>query len=428
MKRLIRNLCIPLLFISLVILICSCRKKPTLPVVTTDQVSGINQTSAISGGHIKDDGGSSIVTRGICWSITPEPNTSDNSVLVTVGDSDSFTANMTLLIPGTMYYVKAFAVNSEGIGYGNQVSFTTSPVVLASLTTNPVQLVTSSSAEAGGTINTDGGGQISDCGVCWSTSAGPTVAGLHSSYGTASGNFIVILTGLSEASTYYLRAYATNSAGTAYGEELTFRTLVSDIDGNLYKTIVIGTQVWMAENLRTTKYNNNADIPLVTGNQEWASLTTPAYSWYNNDESANKSTYGALYNWYAINTGNLCPTGWHVPLSTEWTILINYLGGEASAGGKLKEAGLSHWATPNTGATNQSGFTALPAGVRHNVYVPVYSYGIFDELNLSTWFTAIDEASPVFAYWLNLTNITGDAILRNSAPKNVGFSVRCLRD
>ena len=141
-------------------------------------------------------------------------------------------------------------------------------------------------------------------------------------------------------------------------------TTVTDIDGNVYHTVKIGAQTWMVENLRTTRYNDGTAIPLVTGNTAWGSLTTPGYCWYNNDQATYGSTYGALYNWYAVNRGKLCPTGWHVATDAEWTQLTDYLGGVWVAGGKMKEAGLSHWESPNEGATNSSGFTALPGGHR----------------------------------------------------------------
>jgi len=140
---------------------------------------------------------------------------------------------------------------------------------------------------------------------------------------------------------------------------------ITDIDGNVYHAVTIGTQTWMVENLKVTKLNDGTSIPNVTALTAWNNLTTPGYCWYNND-IANKKLYGALYNWYNVSTGKLCPTGWHVPSVTEWTTLINYLGGESVAGGKLKETGTTHWVTPNTGATNTSGFTALPAGIRYS--------------------------------------------------------------
>ena len=136
---------------------------------------------------------------------------------------------------------------------------------------------------------------------------------------------------------------------------------VSDADGNFYKIVTIGTQTWMAENLKTTKYNDGTDIPYVTDYSTWLGLKTGAYCWPKNDFN-NKDIYGGLYNWYTISTGKLCPKGWHIPSYEEWTTLIDYLGGEGVAGGKMKTTGTTYWATPNRGATNLSGFSALPSG------------------------------------------------------------------
>jgi uncharacterized protein (TIGR02145 family) len=198
----------------------------------------------------------------------------------------------------------------------------------------------------------------------------------------------------------------------------------SDIDTNNYSVVQIGSQIWMAENLKTTKYYDGKPIPNVTDSYSWSGLTSPAYCWYNNDIGF-KDTYGALYNWYSINTGNLCPSGWHVPSSAEWTTLIAFLSGASVAGSHMKETGTTHWSGPNN-ADNSSGFSALPAGVRKDTFLPWYDYGIFDLMNTSAWFTASDEASATFAYWLDLSNGSTLATLQNSSPKNTGFSVRCI--
>lgn len=139
--------------------------------------------------------------------------------------------------------------------------------------------------------------------------------------------------------------------------------VIKDIDNNVYKTIMIGTQLWMAENLRTTRLNDGTPVPMVTGNPAWWNSSSPAYCWYA-DNIKNSKIYGALYNWYAVETGKLCPVGWHVPTHNEMSELVSYLGGTEVAGGKLKEAGTKHWIYPNTGADNSSGFTALPGGSR----------------------------------------------------------------
>jgi uncharacterized protein (TIGR02145 family) len=195
---------------------------------------------------------------------------------------------------------------------------------------------------------------------------------------------------------------------------------VKDIDGNVYKTVTIGKQVWMAENLKTTKYKDGTPIPLVTEIFKWAALNTAGYCWYFNDETANKNKYGALYNWFSLNTGNLCPTGWHVPTDEEWTTLITYLGGDSVAGGKLKEAGTTHWSSPNTGATDDSGFTALPSGSRFRK-VSFFFIGRF-----GYWWSATEYDAT--SAWNSSIFFTSSNVYRYSSDKQDGYSVRCLKD
>jgi uncharacterized protein (TIGR02145 family) len=199
---------------------------------------------------------------------------------------------------------------------------------------------------------------------------------------------------------------------------------VTDIEGNVYHTVVIGTQEWMAENLKTKTYNNGTAIPLVTDFTTWGTLSTPGYCWYSNDSVSNKTTYGALYNWYAVNTGHLAPTGWHVPSDAEWTILANYLG--SGAGGKLKETGTAHWVTPNTGATNVTGFSALPGGSRGSIY------GTFNYVgNEGLWWssTVYDGTSSLFCWiWHDDASLFSSSSTNFGYGKAYGMSVRCLRD
>lgn len=191
---------------------------------------------------------------------------------------------------------------------------------------------------------------------------------------------------------------------------------VKDIDGNVYKTITIGTQTWMAENLKTSKYKDGISIPLVMDSTAWSNLTTPGHCWYNNNKATNKKLYGGLYNWYTVNTGKLCPTGWHVPSETEWKTMITYLGG-ADAGDKLQETGTTHWLRPNTGATNESGYTALPGGCR------ILS-GTFVTLGYCSywWSSNGGNAGARFVGYYD------SGIERGSYNKQFGLSVRCVRD
>jgi uncharacterized protein (TIGR02145 family) len=195
-------------------------------------------------------------------------------------------------------------------------------------------------------------------------------------------------------------------------------SVVADIDGNLYTTITIGTQTWMKQDLKTTRLNDGTPIPNVTDVETWIWLTTPGYCWYNND-NAHSATYGALYNWYAVNTGKLAPKGWHVATDAEWTTLSNFLGGEAVAGGKLKEVGFVHWQSPNTGATDETGFSALPGGCR-------YGDGNFGGLTLAgEWWCPVGNGtrySRFIAYYLQ--DIQRDL----QEQRSNGRSVRLVRD
>ena len=205
---------------------------------------------------------------------------------------------------------------------------------------------------------------------------------------------------------------------------------VLDIDGNTYKTIEIGQQTWMAENLKTTRYNDNTAIPHVVENTEWQSIKSPAYCWYNNDAST-KHIYGALYNYYTVQTDKLCPSGWHIPSDEEWKILEIYLGMSRSTddsigargtneGGKLKETGTVHWNNPNTGATNESGFTALPVGHR-------YVNGPFNPLGSYTLFWSSTDYISSFG-WTRTIVSEKAYIFRKNDPPEMGLSVRCLKD
>jgi uncharacterized protein (TIGR02145 family) len=201
----------------------------------------------------------------------------------------------------------------------------------------------------------------------------------------------------------------------------------TDGDNNNYPIVTIGTQVWMAENLKTTKYNDNTAIPLVTNIIEWGgTYYTPAYGWYNNDAVTNKATYGALYNGYAVNSitnggKNICPTDWHVPSDAEWKVLTDYLGGETVAGGKLKESGSSHWYLPNYGATNEAGFSALPGGFRDSYWVSdtgIRASGYW-------WCSAVNYWG---VSWNRIMSKSVGGINRWEYNKQNGLSVRCLRD
>jgi len=216
---------IVVLFISLIPITNSCKKdKVTPPMLTTAGPTEITQKTVTSGGNITSDGGEDIIIAGICWSTSAGASVKDKHTS-DAKEIGSFTSNLTGLTPGARYYLKAYAYTKAGIGYGNEVTFSTLPIVGATLTTADVTSITPGTAISGGNITADGGGNISERGVCWGISASPTIEGSHISSGTGTGIFISNITDLTPNTKYYIRAYATNSAGTTYGNELTFTTL-----------------------------------------------------------------------------------------------------------------------------------------------------------------------------------------------------------
>jgi uncharacterized protein (TIGR02145 family) len=414
------------LFAFAILLIVSC-KKASLPGVKTGTVNRIVQTSAYASGQVESDGNAHVTARGVCWDIVTDPTIDKNKMSDTIGGVGSFTCHITGLTPNTVYYLRAFATNSEGTAYGDPISFTTIPVALPTLTTTGLKSVTLTTAAGGGNISNDGGTPVIARGICWNTTGSPTIADKQTSDGSGTGLFSSTLTDLTIGTTYFVRSYATNSLGTAFGNEVEFiqNEPILDQDGNAYRVVTIGTQIWFGENLKTTILNNGLAIQYISGGNDWANSKTPAYCWFNNDEAGFKSQYGALYNWYAVNTGKLCPAGWHVPDINEFTILITYLGGESIAGGKLKEAGITNWAYPNLGATNGSGFTALPGGGRYNIYSEP---GVFSDLGYGCYIWSATETTDGFYASSYDMVFNKDVITKNEYDKLDGGAVRCIKD
>lgn len=283
--------------------------------------------------------------------------------------------------------------------------------------------ITQTTIISGGYITMDEKSTIISCGVCWSMQNNPTTDNTKTADTLRNGKFISRISGLLPDTTYFIRAYATNNIGTGYGTEIAVRTLkniiVTDADGNEYNSVTIGEQTWMASNLKVTHYNDGTQIPLITDSTAWSKLITPGYCWYNNDAAGYKNI-GPLYNWYTVNTSRLCPTGWHVPTDAEWTYLTNFLGGESIAGGKLKKVGKTYWIAPNTGATDEIGYTALPGGVR-------YHDGIFHDFGFSGYWWSSTDLSADRAYF-RYVDYYYTNIFRFNNSKKIGFSVRCLKN
>jgi uncharacterized protein (TIGR02145 family) len=288
------------------------------------------------------------------------------------------------------------------------------------VTTSDVSAITQSGAVSGGNVISEGCYPVTAKGVCWSSNKTPTVSDSKTTNDMGIGTFTSVISGITSETTYHIRAYATNAAATSYGEEKTITTQVTDIDGNGYDMVTIGTQVWMKQNLKTTRLNDGTAIPLIRVNNLWSN-SKPAYCWFNNDSLTYKNPYGALYNYYAVYTTKLCPVGWHVPSDAEWTILTDYLGGISVAGDKLKEISITHWNYPNTGATNSSGFTALPGGCRD--YSSVFTYlG-----SLGFWWSSTTY-NTANAFGRRLSYYNSNVSASDLYALQYGLSVRCLKN
>jgi len=418
-----------------------------LPVVITLEVTSITETTAQSGGNITDNGGAEVTARGVCWSTSENPALSDSHTNDGSGTGE-FTSEISGLDPNTNYYVRAYATNSAGTAYGENAGFTTAQESgLPVLTTDAVSSITQTTALSGGNISDNGGSEVIARGVCWNTSENPTLLNSHTNDGIGIGSFTSNITGLASGTKYYVRAYATNSTGTLYGNHVSFMTAwgntqISDYDGNSYSTVQIGEQIWMAENLKTTHYSDGTPLVDGTGVTEISGDYTTRYWFVYGDNPDNKSAYGLLYTWAAVmneapgsNTNpsgvqGVCPTGWHVPSDEEWMQLEIFIGMDESEagnegwrgtdeGGKLKETGYTNWNSPNTGATNKSGFTALPAGHRTNT-------NMYTNFNSGTCFWS--SADIGYQAWARLLYYNVATIFRNDYAKNFGLSVRCIKD
>ncbi len=290
-----------------------------------------------------------------------------------------------------------------------------------SLQTSEASHILIHSLVAGGILVSDGGALITESGICWSTGDQPSISDIVTVNTNGSDTFAIKIPGLEPNSTYYFRTYAKNSAGVGYGNIVSCQTLsetLFDVDNNLYKVIQIGDQVWMAENFRTTHLNEDTPIPQLK--TSWGSVSSPAYCWHSNNEADYKYPYGALYNWYAVAHEKFCPDGWRVPNHEDWTNLVDYLGGFSVAADKLKETGTVYWFLGNSGATNESGFTGRPGGMRlqDGTFYPVWTDAY--------WWSASESGSMNAENWQIFVN--SPYCVTNSFDKSFGLSVRLMRD
>jgi uncharacterized protein (TIGR02145 family) len=408
-----------------------------IPDITTIPVSNITQTSASCGGNIIYDGSYAITVSGICWSMSNTPTINDYKT-IDGNLSGSFVSSLINLATGAKYYVRAYATNCKGTGYGEILTFTTVSGVPTLSTITPYYTTINTFA-SGGIIISNGGSVIISKGICWSLSPNPTISDNQQIIDLDYSNFSDTVTGLNNTTTYYIRAFATNSFGTGYGAEFTITTLspaseiVTDIDGNIYHTVTIGTQVWLLENLKTTRYRNGDEIGTTAININVSGETIPKYQWAFNGDENTVNDKGRYYTWYTItDSRGICPDGWHIPSEPEWQILENYLINNGY--GTTHPTFVSPAIASTTGwdnynyqgavgynplSNNTSGLTILPVGFRYTTGYFYYSYWAY--VWTGTEFGSNNAKNLFISESSTYMNI-------NDNEKSCGLSVRCVKN
>lgn len=511
----------PIVILLLTIALVSCKKddEPQIPSVVTASAVNITSESATCGGQIKSNGGEEIIEKGICIGTTPKPTTAEGK-MVSEETSDIFEFNIDRLNGSTKYYVRAFATNKIGTAYGAEVRFTTNAPILPTLATTEAQSVSYRSARLGVEVTSDGGAPVTENGICYSTNESPTIASNKIALGTGVSVISQIISVFQANTKYYVRAYATNSEGTAYGEQISFTTLaavapkisnfyalrtgitkasgtcniysdggaditergvcyshifsppttdnskvivtgttgefiwnlsqlgytsyqvrayaknsigitysevitvqtmsptVTDIENTTYDLIEIGNQIWFKQNLKTTKYKNGDVIGTTTA--DITNETSPKYQWPATGIEHNAQTFGRLYTYYAITDSRaLCPDGWRIANDTDWNTLVSFLGDASVVGGKLKS--FINWKSPNIGVTDEVGFSAFGSGLRK-------ADGTFEGFDTEAgWWIYGAETSSTAAQIRDVTN-SGADIKKEDRNKNIGYTVRCMRN
>lgn len=390
-------------------------KEEQVPTVVTNNPldTDISNTSVKLSATITNVGDPIYTETGFCWSTIPSPTIQDNKQIVSEINGNTFSYTITGLAEGTKYYVRSYISNDKVGSYGNIVSFTTGILPVAAFTGTPANIT------AGQIVQfTDQSTNIPKSWI-WNFGDGGTSTAQNPSHTYTS------------AGTYTVSLKVSNNYGSNTLTRTNYITVadvpvgaVSDVDGNVYNTVTIGTQVWMKENLKTTKFRNGDLIGTTTPATleiNTPIFPTPIYQWAYEGNESNVTAYGRLYTWYAAtDSRGLCPTGWHLPSDAEWTTLFTFLGGEQIAGDKLRERGTTHWESSNDNVTNSSGFTALPGGSRQDTG-RFYAIGLIAEWWSSEGNNTIWAESIFISYGLSHAG-------RAYPAKSFGLSIRCLRD
>lgn len=397
-------------------LLISCEKEvdsALLPVVSTAEVSSISYYSALSGGVIAGDGGYDVIARGVCWSTSPNPDIKGSKTVDGAG-TGTFESLIDSLMPGTTYYLRAYATNKKGTSYGMEETFTTTELTLVELTTIDVTKISDNSAFSGGKITHDGGAPVIIRGVCWSTSQNPTVSiNNKTADGSGTGSFISEISGLQPGITYYLRAYSTNSVGTSYGNEVVFSTINT--------VISLTGRVWMDRNLGANRVAISANDFQGYGDlYQWGRKTdghekrnssitstlsisdTPGHGNFITGNSGNYDWRSSQNNnlWQGVNgINNPCPEGFRIPTAAEW------------------EAERSSWDINNSVGAFDSPLKLPLTGHRSGRNGSILDVGSFGYY----WSCTVDDKNAQCMYFFSFAGM-------GSLNRSNGHSVRCIKD
>jgi uncharacterized protein (TIGR02145 family) len=390
---------------------------PELPTLEIVPITDVLYNTAKVYAKITSEGKSAVTGAGIAWGTNPNPTVFDNFIPVTGFGTGTFNVFLTKLQSGTTYYVRAYATNSGGTSYSTEQNFSTKTPNGPTLSPVLQSDVGSYKIKVKATVSDSGSSHVNNRGFCYDTLENPEFYKNKTIYlGQGTGQMATDIIGLRPGKTYYLRAFARNSFSVSYSQPISFTTNSSpflpgsgviDIEGNAYQTIIIGNQEWMKENLKVEKYRNGDPIKSWTADQDGIFRNAA-------NLPANKEIYGYLYNFFAvIDSRGLCPAGWHVPTSSEWYSLIDLIGGSQNAGSKLKAVS-SLWYFPNSGATNETGMSALPAGSATN----------YLGKNCFFWTSTNQNALGIN---IDLRYESTSSFSTPQYPTNT-FSVRCIKD
>lgn len=419
--------------------VCSCGaddEDPEIPVVKTKATvetlgaEEVTTYSAILSGEVTDSGNCPIIVKGFCWaeySQIPWFDTTRYDVSVIEGDETYFRDTLQLF-PGTKYYVRSFVKNEIGTTYGGTIIVTT-PGGKPTFDASPSVTFTDSSATFTFAVNNRD--LATEVLVRYGTDEDYGMTALSESIDSSKSYSITI--SLDYGTKYYYRVDLKNAVGWDYatGSFQTETPDCVDIDGNVYKSVKIGDQIWITKNFNAAHYNDGTEIPYVTSDEDWLQAGDDkmgARCYYNNDPELRK-VYGTLYNWYAIDTKKLAPAGWHVPTNDEWGRLIISLGMMSldCSGYACREAGTDHWMAPNEGATNASGFTALPGGNR-GIDGITLKLGFHYLTAAGIWWNQGGELTDEFARMIYTTYDIKYLMSDRSMYKKTGLSIRLVKD